>query len=286
MADSVVPGTTSTHIPRKLTKHPRKAGKSTVPSTRKSVLKPSGVSETSGAVNADVTHAHVNASGGVDSTESADPIIETTKPVDAAIPAVRNLEAEHAESLIETKFIGDRIRRLRLKRSMGLVELGRRTGLSASFLSQLETGRVVPTLRNLSRIALVFSKDLSYFFQESKQNNFKTLRAKDRVRLPLGDKSDPSLISESMSALIPDRSLVPCIADFLPGSDKEPFLPHVFNGHEFVYIVEGSLVLNTEPETQVLEAGDIAWVDGATKRNYRSKDGPARALIITCPTKV
>ncbi len=34
---------------------------------------------------------------------------------------------------------------------MGLVELGRHTGLSASFLSQLETGRVVPTLRNLAR---------------------------------------------------------------------------------------------------------------------------------------
>ena len=40
---------------------------------------------------------------------------------------------------------------------MGLVELGRHTGLSASFLSQLETGRVVPTLRNLARVAMVFT---------------------------------------------------------------------------------------------------------------------------------
>ena len=61
-------------------------------------------------------------------------------------------DAETAERFIAEKHLGERIRRLRLKKSMGLVELGRHTGLSASFLSQLETGRVVPTLRNLARI--------------------------------------------------------------------------------------------------------------------------------------
>ena len=69
------------------------------------------------------------------------------------------------DALIEAKGIGQKIRRLRLKRSMGLVELGQEVGLSASFLSQLENGRVIPTLKNLARIALVFKKELSYFFQ-------------------------------------------------------------------------------------------------------------------------
>ncbi len=53
------------------------------------------------------------------------------------------------DALIEAKGIGQKIRRLRLKRSMGLAELGKEVGLSASFLSQLENGRVIPTLRNL-----------------------------------------------------------------------------------------------------------------------------------------
>ncbi len=75
------------------------------------------------------------------------------------------VDPETTERFIAEKHIGERIKRLRLKKSMGLVELGKHTGLSASFLSQLETGRVVPTLRNLARIAMVFSKDLSYFFE-------------------------------------------------------------------------------------------------------------------------
>jgi transcriptional regulator with XRE-family HTH domain len=70
------------------------------------------------------------------------------------------VDNETTERFIAEKHIGERIKRLRLKKSMGLVELGRHTGLSASFLSQLETGRVVPTLRNLARIAMVFSKFL------------------------------------------------------------------------------------------------------------------------------
>ena len=90
---------------------------------------------------------------------------------DNGLDGHRNLhvDGEAAESFIAEKRIGERIKHLRLKKSMGLVELGRHTGLSASFLSQLETGRVVPTLRNLARIAMVFSKDLSYFFDPEPQ---------------------------------------------------------------------------------------------------------------------
>src|SRR5580698_2199051 len=78
---------------------------------------------------------------------------------DNGLDGHRNLhvDGEAAESFIAEKRIGERIKHLRLKKSMGLVELGRHTGLSASFLSQLETGRVVPTLRNLARIAMVFN---------------------------------------------------------------------------------------------------------------------------------
>ena len=47
------------------------------------------------------------------------------------------VDTETTEKFIAEKHIGERIKRLRLKKSMGLVELGKHTGLSASFLSQL-----------------------------------------------------------------------------------------------------------------------------------------------------
>jgi len=117
------------------------------------------------------------------------------------------VDAETLSQVIAEKHIGDRIRRLRLKKSMGLVELGQRTGLSASFLSQLETGRVVPTLRNLARIAMVFSKDLSYFFESDPSAVFRIHRRKERVRLPQTGVEFPTYFFESLGYMVPDRQM-------------------------------------------------------------------------------
>ena len=133
-----------------------------------------------------------------------------------------------AEASIEAKNIGVKIRRLRLKRSMGLVELGQEVGLSASFLSQSwrQAGWFQP-LRNLARIALVFKKDFSYFLGDETEAVFRVSRAKDRIRLPIGERADPFLLSESMSMLIPDRNAVPCIAQVSArGSKALPSIPH------------------------------------------------------------
>ena len=190
---------------------------------------------------------------------------------------------EQVEESIRAAKIGAKIRRLRLKRSMGLVELGQRTGLSASFLSQLETGRVVPTLRNLSRIALAFEQDLNYFFQSDRRSGFRISRGNVRSRL-INKKGSGLMIAESMSILIPDRSLVPCIADFPVSESDATFIPEIFDGEEFVYVCTGSLEFRSTVEEGTLEPEDVLWVDGNLAREYRCRAGQStRVMIITCP---
>ena len=186
-----------------------------------------------------------------------------------------------AEALLSAAQLGQRIKRLRLKRSMGLVELGRLTGLSASFLSQLETGRVVPTLRNLARIALVFSKDLSWFFESAGQSVFRIQRRRDRVRLPIGSP-DPDYIAESFGILVPEGGLRPCLAEFIAGDDRSAFLPERYPGVEMVYVLNGAIELKRKNEPHRLEARDVCYISGETTRSYRcAGDEPARALIIS-----
>ena len=200
-------------------------------------------------------------------------------PLDlAGIPSVDPISAE---DLLVAAHLGERIKKLRLKRSMGLVDLGRKTGLSASFLSQLETGRVVPTLRNLARIALVFDKDLSYFFDSGEARIFRVQRKKDRVRLPNGGPT-PDYIAESFGILVPEGGLRPCMAEFLPGSDREPFHPKQYPGVEMVYVLSGSIEVQRKGEPHQLEARDVLYVSGETPRSYRSLGSePAQALIIS-----
>lgn len=199
-------------------------------------------------------------------------------PEPAGFPSV---DPNAAENLLAAAHLGDRIKKLRLKRSMGLVELGRKTGLSASFLSQLETGRVVPTLRNLARIALVFEKDLSYFFDSGEARVFRVQRKKDRVRLPIGSPK-PDYIAESFGILVPEGGLRPCMAEFLPGEDRESFHPKQYPGVEMVYVLSGCLEVQRKGEPHQLQARDVLYVSGETPRTYRCiGNEPAQALIIS-----
>jgi transcriptional regulator with XRE-family HTH domain len=192
------------------------------------------------------------------------------------------VDSETTERLIEEKRIGERIRRLRLKKSMGLVELGKHTGLSASFLSQLETGRVVPTLRNLARIAMVFSKDLSYFFESEPQALFRIHRRKERVRLPQTGVEVPSYFFESLGYMVPDRDMDPYFAEFVPVTKEMEPKAHLHQGAEFLYVLDGELELHHGDQACTLGAGDAVYFDASTPHSYRcAGTKPAGAIIVT-----
>ncbi len=191
-------------------------------------------------------------------------------------------DSETAERFIEEKHIGERIRRLRLKKSMGLVELGRHTGLSASFLSQLETGRVVPTLRNLARVAMVFSKDLSYFFDSEPAPVFRIHRQSERVRMPQTGVEPPTYYFESLGYLVADRHMDPYFAEFVPLDEGIEPKAHIHPGYEFLYLLQGELMLRHGAQDSVLEAGDAVYFDAGTPHSYRCAGlRPAGAIIVT-----
>ena len=192
------------------------------------------------------------------------------------------VDPETAERFIAEKRIGERIKRLRLKKSMGLVELGKHTGLSASFLSQLETGRVVPTLRNLARIAMVFSKDLSYFFESDPTSLFRIHRRKERVRLPQTGVDVPTYLFESLGYMVPDRHMDPYFAEFLPHTKDMETKAHMHPGFEFLYVLEGELGLQHGDQVCTLEQGDAVYFDASTPHAYQcAGKKPAGAIIVT-----
>src|SRR5918997_3695773 len=67
---------------------------------------------------------------------------------------------------LERYRVGPKVHALRLKKKLGLVQLGEHTGLSPAMLSKIERGQLFPTLPTLLRIALVFGVGLEHFFAE------------------------------------------------------------------------------------------------------------------------
>ena len=205
-----------------------------------------------------------------------------TKPIRSEETHKSQVDSETTARVIAEKRIGERIKRLRLKKSMGLVELGKRTGLSASFLSQLETGRVVPTLRNLARIAMVFSKDLSYFFESDAAAVFRIHRRKERVKMPQTGVDVPTYFFESLGYMVPDRQMDPYFAEFVPLTKEMEPKAHMHPGSEFLYVLEGELEIRHGEQGYILGAGDAVYFDASTPHAYLCAGRkPAGAIIVT-----
>src|SRR5450755_5057786 len=140
--------------------------------------------------------------------------------------------------------IGGKVRALRLKKKMGLVELGRHTGLSAAMLSKLERGKLFPTLPTLLRIALVFGVGLEYFFSDERKRHVVAIaRKKERLRFP--DSPGGGSIAynfESLDFKATERKLNGFYAEFEPIS-SEKVKPHQHPGVELLYLISGNLDL-------------------------------------------
>jgi transcriptional regulator with XRE-family HTH domain len=180
--------------------------------------------------------------------------------------------------------IGEKVRALRLRKKMGLVELGKHTGLSPALLSKIERGRLFPTLPTLLRIALVFSVGLDYFFAGAREKPIAVIsRRAERVRLPdRAGTRDAAYRFESLDYPATERRFNSYYAEFASTSDKQK--PHDHSGVEFIYMLEGTLALKIGEDHYELEEGDTMYFDSTVPHSYRRAGGrTCAAIVITAP---
>lgn len=179
--------------------------------------------------------------------------------------------------------IADKLRTLRLRRSMGLAQLAEHTGFSAAMLSRLENGRLVPTLPTLTRIALVFSVGLDYFFSDPRKRHVVALVRRNERRL---FPSDPKSVNvpwhfESLDFRVNERKLSSYLAHF-HRLEQEEVSSHYHPGVELLYLIRGKLEMIIGVETYRLSAGDSIYFDSMQKHKYRSLvKTPCTAIVVT-----
>ena len=179
--------------------------------------------------------------------------------------------------------IADKLRTLRLRKSMGLAQLAEHTGLSQAMLSRLENGRLVPTLPTLTRIAMVFSVGLDYFFTDPRKRHVvAVMRRGERRQFPSDPKAaDVPWHFESLDFRVNERKLSGYLAHFHP-VPAEKVVPHHHPGVELLYLIEGKLEMTIGSERYQLGPGDAVYFDALQKHSYRSLVKSAcTAMVVT-----
>jgi transcriptional regulator with XRE-family HTH domain len=179
--------------------------------------------------------------------------------------------------------IGAKIRALRLKKKIGLVDLGKHTGLSPALLSKIERGRLFPTLPTLLRIALVFGVGLEYFFAGAREQPLVAVtRKSQRVELPERPGArEAAYRFASLDYPATERRFNCYYAEFFPvAADK--LRPHEHAGVEFIYVMQGTLSVHIDGGEHTLEAGDAMYFDASIPHAYRRSGGRlCSAVVVT-----
>jgi quercetin dioxygenase-like cupin family protein/DNA-binding XRE family transcriptional regulator len=189
--------------------------------------------------------------------------------------------SETLTTALEGYAVGPKVRRLRLRKKLGLVQLGEHTGLSPALLSKIERGQLFPTLPTLLRIALVFGVGLDHFFKEdSDRPVHAVVRKGERIRLPdKAGRPSPAYHFESLDYPVSESKLNGYYVEF--EAEDEPSEPHEHPGAEIIYVLRGELVVNLDGEDFTLGEGDSMYFDCAHPHSYRPKgSSPCAAVVV------
>lgn len=145
--------------------------------------------------------------------------------------------------------LGKKIRNRRRAIDMTLQQVSERVGLSIGFLSQIERGMSTPSLSSLCNIAEALGTSIDTFVPASRQSGAVS-RQGQRETFSIGDARRTY---ELLGSRFPGARLHPSLVRRPPGHMSE-FMRN--EGEDFVYVLEGSILLEVDGERHILNRGD------------------------------
>jgi transcriptional regulator with XRE-family HTH domain len=216
------------------------------------------------------------------------------------------------------RVIGEKLRAIRQERQMSLRDLAHRAQVSASMLSQIETGKVFPSVRSLYTIANALEVSVDYFFPDpngeragapadgadgSSQQTLTASEMRDAKLNEVTQAAKDFTVERQSSTPVVHASARPMIelkggvtwarltamaeqgAEFLeiayaPGAMSGANMSH-HEGREFGLILSGELVIELGFESYTLHEGDsIIFESTVPHRLINRSDRPMRAVWV------
>jgi transcriptional regulator with XRE-family HTH domain len=196
-----------------------------------------------------------------------------------------------ALSIVE---LGSKLKEIRRGQGVTLQQIADQTGLSKSFVSQIETGSANPSIASLKKITDVLGVPLGALFTNSENGNGDLYAGGaspglDRGEVRVVRRDRRKMLVEPgkkgrMYLLTPDlqRRLEVILGEEEPGNADEDWYSHV--GEECGFVLEGRYEVSVGDQVFVLEAGDsISFPSHLPHKMRVLGDQPVRTIWVITP---
>jgi transcriptional regulator with XRE-family HTH domain len=173
--------------------------------------------------------------------------------------------------------LGERLRAARVAGGWSLVDVAGATGMSASFLSQVENGKSDITFTRVVRLVNFYGINLHDLVPDGAPPDEIVVRATEQRLIRAATDIEIYLLNRET-----DRLMLPQLVVFAPGGQTLEYARHA--GEEFATVISGSVEIDFADarEPVRLTTGDSAYFDARLPHIYRNLGPDEARLIAVC----
>jgi transcriptional regulator with XRE-family HTH domain len=197
-----------------------------------------------------------------------------------AHPAVSPIEPSRPPREVELS-VGERLKKLREEHRYSMRQLAKRASVSPSLISEVERGRVEPSISVLKRLATSLDTTLTYFFSEPRSDGDRVVRSDARRTL----RQPSTGTGISFSLLAPDNTemLEPIYGVYDVGASMGPD-PVTHEGEEWGMVLKGRLKVWLGDEIYFLDEGDSIYFPSTIPHRLANvANEPTEYVWVNCP---
>jgi transcriptional regulator with XRE-family HTH domain len=186
--------------------------------------------------------------------------------------------------------IGRRLAELRKEHGYSIRKLADRAGVSASLISDVERGKVEPSISTLKRLSNALGTTLTYFFTEPAEQTGRVVRAGERVVLSGKDakgevRSAIQTRGIRFELASPEHAegIEAIVGTYEVGASMGDE-PVTHEGEEWGMVLSGRLKVWVGDEIHFLNPGDSIWFPSTTPHKMENvADEPTEYIWIDTP---
>lgn len=173
------------------------------------------------------------------------------------------------------RIIAINLRQLRAERNLTLGQLSKISGVSKTMLSDIEKGNSNPTINTIWKIASGLNIPYTRLMEEIEKET--ALIKRESLSIQMDDSNHYRIYCYFKNT--PLRNFEFFYVELDAHSSNET-TGHSEKSQEYIYVIQGTLILQTELEKYSLQAGDALMFDSSVKHSYINQQDTTVSFVV------